>query len=244
MTEEVRAWWDEVAAGFQADLDLPVGVNWLGFGDGDLRLLDDVAGLDVVELGCGGGQCSVALAERGADVVGVDLSASQLDFARNLATERGATAEFLQGDVTALPVADESVDVAFNAWVFQWVPDLSAAAAEAARVLRPGGRFVFSMPHPLYEIVDPESHEVVESYFDTGRRVSTHEGVEADEVLYRHTVSGVYDALVGVGFDVERLREPGSPDPDDYEAGPWGIMQPDLMAKVPTTLVVEARKPV
>lgn len=243
MTEEVRAWWDEVAAGFQADIDLPVGVNWLGFGDGDLELIGDVAGRDVVELGCGGGQCSVALADRGADVVGVDLSTSQLDYARELAAEHGVEVEFLQGDVTALPLADESVDVAFNAWVFQWVPDLSAAAVEAHRVLRPGGRFVFSMPHPLYEVVDPETHEVVESYFDAGRCVFDHEDTDADEVLYRHTVSEVYGAVVGAGFDVERLREPGSSDPEDYEDGPWGVVQPDLMAKVPTTLAVEARKP-
>jgi SAM-dependent methyltransferase len=243
MTEEVRAWWDETAVWFQRDIDLPVGVNWLGFGAGDLDLLGDVTGFDVVELGCGGGQCSVALAERGAGVTGVDLSTAQLEYARDLADERDAAVEFLQGDVTALPVADESVDVAFNAWVFQWVPDLSAAFSEAHRVLRPGGRFVFSIPHPFFEVVDPESHEVVESYFDTGRRVYAHDGVEADEVLYRHTVSEVYDALVGSGFDVERLREPGSADPGDYEAGPWGELQPDLMAKVPATLVVEARKP-
>ncbi|MEF8851183.1 MAG: class I SAM-dependent methyltransferase [Haloarculaceae archaeon] len=243
MTREVRAWWEEVAGGFQADIDLDVGVNWLGFGDGDLRVLGDVAGADVLELGCGGGQCSVALAERGADVTGVDLSGAQLDYARGLAAERGVGVAFLQGDVTALPVADASFDVAFNAWVFQWVPDLEAAFAEASRVLRPGGRFVFSMPHPFYGVVDPESHEVVESYLDSGRRVSSHEGVEADEVLYRHTVGEVYDALVAAGLEVERLLEPGTADPDDHEEGPWGVMQPELMAKVPTTLLVEAREP-
>jgi SAM-dependent methyltransferase len=244
MTEEVRAWWDEVAAGFQADIDLDVGVNWLGFGNGDLVVLDDVAGADVLELGCGGGQCAVALAERGADVTGVDFSGAQLDYARDLAAEHGVDVDFLQGDVTALPVVDACFDVAFNAWVFQWVPDLAAAFAETSRVLRPGGRFVFSMPHPFYEVVDPESHEIAESYFDTGRRVTSHDGVGADEVLYRHTVEGVYDALVTTGFEVEHLREPGSSDPADHDEGPWGILQPELMAKVPTTLLVEARKPV
>ncbi len=145
--------------------------------------------------------------------------------------------------MAALPVADAAFGVAFNAWVFQWVPDLAAAFTEASRVLCPGGRFVFSTPHPFYEVVDPESHTVVESYFDTGRRVSSHEGVDAEEVLYWHTVAEVYEALVSIGFEVERLREPGSADPDDHEEGPWGILQPKLMAKVPTALLVEARKP-
>jgi len=77
VTDEVRRRWEETARWFQADLDLPVAVNWDGLGElteADLGLLGDVAGADVVELGCGGGQCAVALAERGADVVGVDLS--------------------------------------------------------------------------------------------------------------------------------------------------------------------------
>jgi ubiquinone/menaquinone biosynthesis C-methylase UbiE len=241
MTEEVKRWWEATAEHFQDDIDLPVGINWTGFGHSDLTLLDDVAGNDVVELGCGGGQCSVALAERGATVTGVDIAAEQLGFARDLAVERGVNVEFLQGDITDLGLADASFDLAFNAWVFQWVGDLNAAFAEARRVLRPGGRFVFSTPHAAYELADPDSTRVEESYFDTGRHVTSHEGVDAEEVTYRHRVSDVYNALVDAGFRVERLHEPGSDDPADYEEGPWGCMTPELMSKLPTTLVVEAR---
>lgn len=247
MTDEVRSRWEETAREFQAELDLPVGVNWDGLGhlaEADLDLLGDVDGRDVVELGCGGGQCAVALAERGANVVGVDFTGEQLRFARELAAERGVAVAFVQGDVADLPMGPAAAfDVAFNSYVFQWVDDLAAAFTEAYRLLRPDGRFVFAMPHPYYEITDPASHEVAESYFETGRHVVEDQRTDADLVTFRHTVSGVLSDLVDAGFVVERVLEPGTSDPDDYEPGPWGEMVPELMAKVPSTLIVVAEKP-
>lgn len=243
MTEDVKAWWEETAAYFQAEIDLAVGVNWTGLGDGDLELLDDVAGTDVLELGCGGGQCSVALAERGANVTGVDLSTEQLAYARDLADEREVSVDFVHGDVTDLGMfADGCFDVAFNAYVFQWVGDLDACFAETHRVLRPDGRLIFSMPHPFYELFDPETEVIEGSYFDTGRQVAVYDDLDADMVTYRHTVSGVYNALVDAGFRIERMLEPGTDDPDAYEEGPWGIHVPELMSKIPSTLVFDARK--
>lgn len=241
MTREVKAWWEETAEYFQSEIDMDVGVNWVGFGP-ELNLLEPVDGKAALELGCGGGQCSVALAERGADVTGIDLSAEQLAHAQKLADERGVDISLIEGDLTDLPVADESVDVAFNTWVFQWVEDLDACFAEAHRILRPGGRFVFSTPHPFYEIVDSETHEVSESYFDTGQYVVHQQETEHDQPLVRHRVSDIYNALADVGFDVRELREPGTDNPKDYEEGPWGIHTPELMSKVPVVLVVDARK--
>ncbi|QPV64534.1 class I SAM-dependent methyltransferase [Halosimplex litoreum] len=243
MTEEVKTWWEQTARWFQADIDLDVGVNWTGMSaDDDLRLLLDVADKDVLELGCGGGQCSVALAQRGASVTGIDLSTEQLAFARDLADEYDADVDFVQGDVTDLAMfPDSTFDVAFNAYVFQWVDDLTACFRETNRVLRSGGRFVFSMPHPVYGLADPETHEVEESYFDTGRQVTPQDDLDVDMVTYRHSVADVHNALVGAGFRVERMLEPGSSDPDDYEEGPWGEHRPELLAKLPSTLIFEAR---
>lgn len=247
MTEEARAWWETIADDFQADLDLPVGVNWTGFGtavpgDEELDLLADVAGADVLELGCGGGQCSVALARRGADVTGIDISRAELAHARSLAEEHGVSVDFLEGDVRDLSMlADDAFDVALNTWVFQWVDDLGACFEGARRVLRPDGRFVFSMPHPCYDLVDPETHEVVESYFDSPRQVTEVEGLDVDSVTYRHRVGDVHTELRSAGFRVEQLLEPGSVDPADYEDDPWGTYRPELMAKLPSTLLFDAR---
>lgn len=243
MTREVKAWWESSADEFQETGDRSVGIDWGWDGIEDRELLGDVAGADLVEVGCGGGQCTVALAEYGADVVGVDLSEGQLGHARAAIADAGVDAEVVQGDVRALPLATDGFDLAFNTFVFQWVDDLGACFAEVDRVLRPGGRFVFSMPHPAFRTVDPGTHVVERSYFDTGRWVRYEDADEHgnDLVVYHHTVADVYRELSSAGFAVDRLLEPGSPDPDDYEDGPWGDSPAELQAKVPTVLIVEAR---
>jgi len=246
MTEEVRDWWEAIAEYFQDEIDMDVGINWTGQWAPDVDLFTDAEldGAQVLELGCGGGQCTVAIAQRGATVTGIDLSAAQLAHARELAAEHGVGVEFLRADVTDLGMfADESFDVAFNAWVFQWVGDLAACFTETCRVLRPGGRFVFSMPHPYYDLLDPDSGAVADSYFDTGRQVISHDGMEVDHVTYRHSVSDVHNALRAAGFEIDRLLEPGTDDPDAYGSGPWGEHVPALLSKIPSVLIVDARKP-
>lgn len=243
MTKEVKAWWEATAESFQAESDQDIELDWMGLGHGNLELLDDVEGTDILELGCGGGQCTITLANRGAHVTGIDLTAAQLAYARELADEHDADIELLQGDVTDLEMlGDERFDIAFNAYVFQWVEDLSACFGETYRVLRPDGRFVFSMPHPFYELANPETHRIEESYFDTGRYVIVDESRDVNLVTYRHTVSGIYNALTEAGFRIERMLEPGTDDPDDYEEGPWGEYTPELMSKLPATLIFDARK--
>jgi ubiquinone/menaquinone biosynthesis C-methylase UbiE len=241
MKREIKARWELTSDSFQETSDVSVGCNWGWDGVDDEELLGDIDGLDALELGCGGGQDTVALAEYGATVTGVDLTRQQLHHARDLFDERDLDIDVVEGDITALPFAADEFDLAYNTYVFQWVQDLPAAFAEAHRVLRSDGRFVFSMPHPFFDLADPDTHEVVESYFDTGRQV-VHDGREEypDLVTYRRRVSDVYNALVEAGFDVERMLEPGSSDPDDYEPGPWGNSPPELQAKLPGVLVVAA----
>lgn len=244
MTEQARRLWDAWADDYQDAADIHVTLQWGidGPKEADIGLLGALDGRDVLVMGCGGGQGTVWAAERGANALGVDLSAEQLSFARSLADDRGAPAEFAQGDVTDLGfLADESRDVVVSAYALQWVPDLAAAFAEAHRVLRPGGRFVCSMPHPMYEITSADSREVVASYFDTGRdEKGEYDGIEM--ATYRHRVSDVFEMLRGAGFRVDRLLEPGSSDPGDYETDAFGF-DPDLMADVPPSVVFAADKP-
>lgn len=243
MTREVKQWWEATAEHFQNESNVEVGLHWAWPDDFGLQLLEDFEDRDVLELGCGGGQLGIELATRGANVTGVDISEEQLAHARELAAEHGVEVTFCQADITDLGMFDdEQFDVACNAWVFQWVGDLAGVFEESHRLLRPDGRLAFSMPHPFYQIADPDSHEITDSYFDTGRYAIEHEEMDVDQVMYRHTVSGVYNSLVDAGFTVEQLHEPGTDDPDAYAEGPWGERTPELMSKLPNVLVVEARK--
>ena len=245
MTDEAREWWNAWADEFQREVDIDVAV---AFGPGappgdDLGLLGDVAGERAIELGCGGAQFGLAVAERGANVTGVDISDAQLAHARENADERDADVDLVQGSVTDLDgFDDESFSLAFSAFALQWVEDLEAALAEAYRVLEPGGRLVYSVDHPFYKTIDSETHEPARSYFSEEPRRAYSERFDAEMVIYSRGIGETVSLLVDVGFDVEAIREPGYEDPDAYENA-FGSFEPELMAKVPPTVVYAARKP-
>lgn len=245
MTEN-RKLWDAWSDSFQAAWNAetaegdapPVPVHYgPGFPEEDrLDLVPEYEDGAVVELGCGGGQAAIGFALEGANsVVGVDFSASQLAHARQHRDAYGADVRFLAGDVSQLPLADDAFDLAFSSWVFQMVPDFQACAREAARILRPGGAFVFALPHPFYEMFDPGEQTLERSYFADDPEQKTIGDLEPEMTVYHHTVGDIHRALVESEFVVERLLEPGSDDPSDYEAQ-WSH-KPDLMAQVPPTLV-------
>jgi len=212
-------------------------------------VLPSIAGRDVVELGCGGGQASVGLASEGADtVVGVDFSTAQLDHARALRDLYGVDVQFVVGDVTDLPLADDTFDVAFSGWVFQMIERIDECLTEAHRVLRDGGVLVFDVPHPFYELFDPETATLERSYHaDARREITIDESYEAEMVVFDRTVGDLHASLVDAGFDVRRVLEPGSDDPDDYDDEPPDSQRPDLMAMIPRNLrfcaVADDRRP-
>jgi SAM-dependent methyltransferase len=240
-----NAWSDDFQAAWNAETAEeerpPAPVHYgPGFPEAErFSVLPPLDGADVLELGCGGGQATVGFARRDVDrAVGVDLSVEQLRHARRLRDEYGVDAAFLAGDVRSLPLGADRFDLAFSSWVFQMVPDLDAAFDEAARVLRAGGTLVVAVPHPFYELFDPDAGEPVRSYFDPEPERRTVDGVDAELAVYHHTVGAYHGALVDAGFTVEGLLEPGTSDPDDYREQ-WRH-RPELMATVPPTLVLRA----
>lgn len=130
MIIEVKDRWEHTSAEFQKTADVSIQINW-GWDDvDDEALLGDIDGQEVLELGCGGGQDTVALTERGASVTGIDLTRQQLHHAVDLFDERGLEIDVIEGDITNLPFVADQFDLAFNTWVFQWVPDISACFSE------------------------------------------------------------------------------------------------------------------
>lgn len=108
-----------------------------------------VIGPRVVELGVGTGVVAGGLRSRGVEVLGFDLSEAMLRRAVDRIGNRVATS-----DVDELPLADDSVDTAFIVWVLQLVPDPIATLAEAARVVRPGGRVITILSDGEYDPSD------------------------------------------------------------------------------------------
>ena len=123
--------------GLRARASVYEGVSGPDAREAAFEAVREAAPRDVLEVGCGWGESAARIAsELGARVVAVDLSPRMVELAR----ARGLDARL--GDVRRLELADASFDVAVANWMLYHVPDLDAALAELARVLRPGGRLV------------------------------------------------------------------------------------------------------
>lgn len=136
----------------------------------DVDALGDVAGLDALEYGCGAGQTGIKVARTGARVIGLDFSGAQLREALRLMDETGVRFPVVQADGERIPLADESFDLVWCDHGVMGFADPRRTVPEVARVLRPGGRFVFCMLTPLLWIAtDPEAdaavHRLVRPYF-------------------------------------------------------------------------------
>jgi 2-polyprenyl-6-hydroxyphenyl methylase / 3-demethylubiquinone-9 3-methyltransferase len=103
----------------------------------------EVAGLRILDIGCGGGFLTEEFAALGCQVTGVDPSPVSVDAARAHATERGLRIEYRVGAGEELPVPDASFGVACCCDVLEHVSDVDRVIGEAARVLTPGGLFLF-----------------------------------------------------------------------------------------------------
>jgi SAM-dependent methyltransferase len=150
-----RASWDREADGYQREharqlnrLARPGWGVWQ-IPEDRLQILGDVRDKDVLELGCGGAQWSVALALRGARVVGMDLSAGQLNHARRLARRTRVDVSLVLADAERTPFADASFDVVFCDHGATTFTDPARTVPEVARLLRPGGLFAFNIASPL-----------------------------------------------------------------------------------------------
>jgi SAM-dependent methyltransferase len=150
--------------------------------EAELRVLGDVAGKDVLELGCGAAQWSISLAKQGARPVGVDLSPRQLEHARAAMAEAGVEFPLLEASAEDVPLDDQSFDVVFcDHGAFNFA-DPMRLVPECARLLRPGGLLAFSMVTPVLDIFWDNDHETVgnearNNYFEN-RVVEDEEGVD------------------------------------------------------------------
>lgn len=197
-----------------------------------LNVLGDVAGKDVVELGCGTAYFSAWLTKRGARPIGVDITPAQLESARACMRETGITFPLIEADAAETGLPDASADLVISEygasiWVdpYRWIP-------EAARLLRPGGRLIFLRNSALAILCSsddgdaPVQEQLQRPQFGMNR-ITTWDGVEF------HLAHGDWiRVLRSNGFDVEDLIELQAP-PDaqtnqryDYVTADWGRRWP------------------
>ena len=243
-----RTWWDAEAPGYHAEHGAFLGDTDFVWGPERLReeeagLLGDTAGRDVLEIGAGSGQCSRWLAGRAARVVATDLSAGMVATGLRVNAELPADAAtrvpFVQCDGRSLPFADASFDVVFTAYgVIPFVADSDVVMTEAARVLRPGGRFVFSTTHPVRWAFpdDPGARglTVMQSYFDRTPYVEQDASGRATYVEHHRTLGDRVREIAAAGLRLIDVVEPEWPEGHDE---PWGGWSPLRGRVLPGTAV-------
>jgi SAM-dependent methyltransferase len=219
LTEQARrnrAYWDETAAGYQERHRDFIGRAEPRWGiwqlpEDELRILGDVAGKDVLELGCGAAQWSILLARRGARVVGLDNSERQLEHARTAMAAAGVEFPLVHASAESVPLRDASFDVVFaDHGAFGWA-DPRLVVPEAARVLRPGGLLAFSITsplaslcfHPETDLIEPTLHR---PYFGL-HRLEGDDGSVNFQVTYGEWIRLLRES----GLVVEELVEPRPP---------------------------------
>ncbi len=248
-----RRWWDAAADAYQAEHGAflrDVGFVWCpeGLDEADAQLLGptaELAGRRILELGCGAAQCGRWLAARGARVVGVDLSARQLGHAQLLNAASGVTVTLAQADACRLPLRDAGLDAACSSYgALPFVADAAGALREVFRVLRPGGRFVFSVTHPLrWALPDdpgPGGLTVRSSYFDRRPYVESDAAGRASYVEHHRTLGDWVRAVVAAGFRLTDVVEPEWPDGHDRAWGGWSPLRGRL---IPGTAIFVCDKP-
>lgn len=186
------------------------------------ELLGNVSGKRIVHLQCNSGQDSLSLVQMGAEVVGVDISDSAIEFARQLSAESGVPATFIRSDVydwlDEAARTGEQFDVVFCSYgAIIWLSDLDSWAVGVEKILKPGGQFVVVDFHPMSMCFD-----------DDWNLTFPYSGFGGDAVLY------VWEDGVGDYVAREMIQaEPGAELPgvsDDEYVNPhpsyefnWGI---------------------
>jgi ubiquinone/menaquinone biosynthesis C-methylase UbiE len=232
--DEIAEWYDE----------------WVGTGpmshDPFFRvvaeLMGDVAGLHICDLACGQGRVARHLADAGARVTGIDLSANLLAIAHRHEDAEPRGVSYLRADAANLDALACGVfDGVLCHMALMDIPDLAPTLDGAARILKPGGWFTFSILHPCYntarsgEVRTPDGWvRTVATYFEEGFWQSdSRMGPPGKVGAYHRTLTTYVETLRDAGFVLECIREPRFTGADAESRPIW--------AEVPAALIVRCR---
>ncbi|WNV85554.1 class I SAM-dependent methyltransferase [Umezawaea sp. Da 62-37] len=188
-----------------------------------LDLAGDVTGRRILDAGCGAGPVSAALRDRGAVVAGFDRSAKMVELARQ---RLGADADLRVADIgEPLPYPDDAFDDVVAALVLHYLEDWSAPLAELRRVLRPGGRLIVVVNHPItFKVAHPHG-----DYFATVKWSEEYafNGQAAVLTYWHRPLHAMTDAFTAAGFRTAVISEP-PPAPEAHD------LFPEDMARFPS----------
>jgi SAM-dependent methyltransferase len=209
-----------------------------------LRMLGDLAGLKLLDAGCGNGYFSRICARAGARVTGVEPASALFEFAVSVERDRPLGIRYLQADLCALPDDYSGADlgVPFDAvvasMVLPAVPDWTGAMRACVQQLRPGGRFVFSVNHPCFEQLASTWRRHGE--YRVTEYLDEYEIEQRYATDFHRPLSAYLNEVISLGCRITEVAEPAlAPEAaDDDAAGFPGRVHP--YTRLPNFLIVAA----
>jgi len=200
-----------------------------------LRMLSDLRGRRVLDAGCGNGYLSRMLAERGAQVVGVEPGQALFDFAVEKEEQQPRGIRYLQADLCNLPDLG-LFDVVVASMVLPAIPEWAPAMRACVAALSPSGLFVFTVNHPCFEQLWLSWREHGE--YRTRQYLAEYEINGPHGVDFHRPLSTYLNELINLGCRLREVTEPGL-DPVVAATGPEGI---DAYVHLPNFLIVACER--
>ena len=218
-------------------------------GEKKLRLLGEVSGKKVLDLGCGSGGNSIALALRGAEVKGLDFSEEQIGYGRELAQKTLAKADFIKADIEELEfLKGQDFDIVLSCRTLSYIENIFKVFMGVKKVIKRGGIFVFSIFHPLGMNVSNENfvrfqgnnYPFIKNYFHTGKEEVSWktDGGDIKLFIYKRKLEDIINPLLTSGFRPVRLFEPPSFYRDKKE-NLSSFKKNDSAELIPQTLIIK-----
>lgn len=223
----------------------------------ELELLGELKGKSILHLQCHFGQDSISLARLGGEVVGVDLADKAVEFAKELAKNEKANAEFICCDLYELPkLLTQKFNMVFTSYgTIGWLPDLDKWASVISHFLKPGGEFIFVEFHPFIWMLDDDFKEITYRYFKDKPIIETKDGTYTDQkygeeitsVSWNHALSEVLSALLKSGLTINQFSEFDYSPYNIYskmkENAPGVFRFEQFANKIPMVYSLKAKKP-
>lgn len=244
--KNIKNHWNLITLGYQKSRNVSLDdIEYaLGYArESELNLLGDINGKKVIELGCGGCENSIILSKRGAICTGVDMSTEQLKYAKNFIKEHEVDIHLIEGDIENMTmIDDDEFDIAISIFALDWMQDLDMAFKEAYRILKKNGIFVFSMQHPIYNLlgaedINPKELKITISYFE--KYVTFRESTGIDLKVHASKFSDIINGLIKTGFNIEKIIEPEPLEEDITSHEEWFLK---VLKMIPSTLICKALK--
>ncbi|NRG47194.1 class I SAM-dependent methyltransferase [Bacillus sp. CRN 9] len=234
--------WDEEAERFFGRNPLPE-YGPLAPTEEDIMLFDHIQGKKVLDIGCGSGHSLLYMHNKGADELwGLDLSKTQIHTAEKVLSNCPSV-QLFEAPMEANPGLPENYfDIAYSIYAIGWTTNLQQTIMNIHSYLKPGGAFIFSWEHPLYNRVKQAGTELLfqHSYHEEG--FYDHEAWKKPAIMQQIKLSTYINTLIDNGFIIEKVIEEVRMSEADVEKHQNRWYSDKKAKSIPTTLIIKCRK--